>query len=302
MTAYQLARNLITTGSTSTELADLTRRGELEKLRRGVYVQPAERMIEERHRLLVASTVAVGDGKSVVSFGSAAVLHGLPVWYPAVDKVHLTRIRSDGGRIRSVVHRHVAELGSGEVCVIDGLAVTSLARTFVDYARTVPLGWSVAAGDQALRAGMTMQDVDDQLISAKARRGIGRARYAGQIIDAASESPGESLSRVLFGEAGLPMPELQVELFDDGRYVARVDFLWREFGTVGEFDGLIKYGRLLRPGESAADAVIREKQREDKVRDLGLGVVRWIWDDIFERQDLVRRMTRSFGRGKPFHP
>jgi hypothetical protein len=259
-------------------------------------------MVEERHRLLVASTVAVGDGKSVVSFGSAAVLHGLPVWYPAIQKVHLTRIRSDGGRIRSLVHRHVAELDSGEDCVIDGLAVTSLARTFVDYARTVPLGWSVAAGDQALRAGMSMQDVDDQLTSAKARRGIGRARYAAKIIDAESESPGESLSRVLFGEAGLPMPELQVELFDDGRYVARVDFLWRDFGTVGEFDGLIKYGRLLRPGESAADAVIREKQREDKVRDLGLGVVRWIWADIFERQDLVRRLKRSFDRGMPFHP
>lgn len=302
MRSYQLARELMATGSTPADLAERAAAGELERLRRGVYVQSAERTVEERHRILLAATVAVGDGGSVVSFGSAAVLHRLPVWHPALERVHLTRSRPDGGRIRAVVHRHVAPLAADDVTVVDDFPVTTLARTFVDYARTVPFGWAVAAGDQALQAGMTMADVDAQLESAKARRGVRRARFAATVIDAAGESPGESLSRALFVESGIPVPELQAELFDDGRFVARPDFLWREFGTVGEFDGLVKYGRLLRPGESAADAVIREKRREDRMRDLGLQVVRWTWSEIFEADDLRRRLAKAFDRGAPFHP
>jgi hypothetical protein len=53
---------------------------------------------------------------------------------------------------------------------------------------------------------------------------------------------------------------------------------------VGEFDGRIKYGRLLRPGQDAGDAVFAEKRREDAIRDEDWGVVRWVWSDL-ERPD-----------------
>jgi len=52
-----------------------------------------------------------------------------------------------------------------------------------------------------------------------------------------------------------------------------VDFYWDEQKTVGEFDGKIKYGRLLKPGQRIEDVVFAEKLREDAVRDLGLQVV-----------------------------
>ncbi len=42
---------------------------------------------------------------------------------------------------------------------------------------------------------------------------------------------------------------------------------------MGEFDGRIKYGRLLRPGQEAGDAVFEEKRREDAIRDEGWKVV-----------------------------
>ncbi|WP_240524231.1 hypothetical protein [Gordonia polyisoprenivorans] len=60
---------------------------------------------------------------------------------------------------------------------------------------------------------------------------------------------------------------------------------------VGEFDGMIKYGRLRRPGESIADAVIREKLREDEIRDTGPRVVRWTWNDL-ERDAFIPRLHR----------
>lgn len=51
-------------------------------------------------------------------------------------------------------------------------------------------------------------------------------------------------------------------------------------------DGKVKYGRYLRPGQTPGDAVFAEKRREDALRDYGLEVVRWVWD---EKQLPLRR-------------
>jgi len=50
--------------------------------------------------------------------------------------------------------------------------------------------------------------------------------------------------------------------------------------TIGEFDGRVGYGRLVRPGQSPADAVYEEKLREDAIRDTGRQVVRWTWPEL----------------------
>lgn len=298
----RLTRDLMTIGSTYNTLAKRRRTGDLHHLRRGAYVVPHDRTPEELHRLMIESTMALGIGDSVISFASAAVMHGLPVPWAAIKKVHLTRNRAASGRIGSVVHLHVAPLRAEDVCLVHGLPVTSLARTFVDLARTVPLGWGVATGDQALRAGMSPDEVSDQLDLARRRHGSSRARAASRLLDPLSESPGESLSRVAFFEEGLPAPELQVDLYDGPTKIATVDFLWREQGTVGEFDGEVKYGRLVRRGEAPADVVFREKRREDAIRGLGLQMARWVWAEVFERTVLLERVLRTFRRGKPFRP
>ena len=53
-----------------------------------------------------------------------------------------------------------------------------------------------------------------------------------------------------------------------GIVVGVADMAWPEHGVLGEFDGKVKYGRLLLPGESPGDAVFREKRREDEMRRL----------------------------------
>ena len=75
------------------------------------------------------------------------------------------------------------------------------------------------------------------------------------------------------------------------------DFCWKEQRTVGEFDGKIKYGRPIGPGEKPEDAVFREKIREDRIRDLGWEVVRWTWADLEDPRLLVTRLQRAFSRG-----
>jgi len=80
-------------------------------------------------------------------------------------------------------------------------------------------------------------------------------------------------------DGGLPIPDLQVEYVLRDGSIARCDFGIDDI-FVGEFDGLVKYRRDMRGGESPEDVVIREKIREDGLRDLDLDVRRWVWDDL----------------------
>ena len=106
---------------------------------------------------------------------------------------------------------------------------------------------------------------------------------------AKSESPGESLSRVVFAELGLPDPEQQEDYFDERGFIGRVDFVWPELGVIAEFDGEAKYGK--------GASVFEEKKREDRLRDLGWEVVRIVWSDlVHDRADLARRLAAAFER------
>ena len=66
-------------------------------------------------------------------------------------------------------------------------------------------------------------------------------------------------------------------------------FEFEEFDTVGEFDGLGKYGR------DPASSVEQGKIREDAVRATGPTVVRWVWEEISPFDGVVRRLRYAFG-------
>jgi hypothetical protein len=115
--------------------------------------------------------------------------------------------------------------------------------------------------------------------------------------DGRSESAGESHSRVVLHRIGLPPSTLQLEVLDpSGRLVGRCDFGWEEQRTLGEFDGLVKYGRLLKPGQTVADVVYAEKLREDALRDEGWQMVRWGSADLRREQVVAVRLQRAFRR------
>ena len=146
--------------------------------------------------------------------------------------------------------------------------------------------------------GVTKEELNAGLLTMQRWPGIRAARRVVEFLDVRSESPGESASRVRLVEEGLPRPELQHEIFGpDGRFIARVDFYWKDHKTVGEYDGKIKYGRLLKPGERIEDVIFSEKLREDAARDLGFQVVRWIWPDLYRAGLLRGRVLRAFARG-----
>jgi hypothetical protein len=295
----QLTRTLRVQGFSYDDLTRLSRRGELIQVRRGAYaVPPGEDLIREaEHRRLIQATAPQLMPGSVVSHGSAAVQHGLPVWAASIERVHVTCSRSGNGKRRSLVHVHGAPLDATDVMWVEGIALTSVVRTVLDLARTRPMEQAVAAGDVALRSGLSRRDLERGLLRMERWPGVRRARRAVAFLDPRSESVGESVSRVRLHTDGLPAPDLQVDILGhDGWVIARVDFLWKQQRTVGEFDGKIKYRELLKPGQLAEDVVYDEKLREDQLRDAGLQVVRWGWNDLYRPGVIRDRVLRAFTR------
>lgn len=269
----------IKSGHSDSELGRACARGSLRRVVRGVFVEPAERDPEAVHRLLAIAVHSTSDGDAVVSHESAAVLHGMAMLKPDLRRAHLTaRGASTNGRGASHRLVHAGPLRADEVATVDGIAVTSIERTAVDVACTgAGFARALAVFDAALRMGADREVIGRQLRIR--RRGIGVARRAYECADPLAENPGESWARAQMIEGGVPVPRLQHEFRDRGRFVARADFDWEGL-LVAEFDGAVKYKKHLRPGESPFDAMMREKRREDDLRRLGVMVIRFTWADL----------------------
>ncbi len=270
-------------------------RGDLRRVRRGVYVgvdhweglDP-----RQRHLVEIRAAIEATRGPSVVSHRSAAALWGLPVVGARGTGVHLTVTGGSGPDSRRTYVRHAvaAPVPASE---IDGIPVTSAARTVVDLARTDGFLTGVAAGDAALRRGVvTLHELQAALAAVGPGRGIRVARDVVAFVDGRSESAGESLSRVRMWELGIPVPELQHVVRGQEGFVGRVDFWWQSFGVIGEFDGRSKYG-IDEAGRSAADQLWDEKLREDRLRALGLTVVRWTWSDAWLGGPMIARLVAA---------
>ncbi len=287
----------------SDEIQRLRRRSAWFSLRPGAYLDAAMAAVSDERRLHVAriaATLPRAAGDAVVSHLSAAVLHGVALWRPVPERVQVTRVGPGGGQLRRRLHTHRATLDDDEIVELAGHRVTSIDRTLVDLARYLSFAEAVVAIDHALHAHLTMKPMlIRSLERAGPRPGIKKARRAVAFADPASESVGESRSRVIFSRAGLPDPTCQLVIRGSSEtVVGRVDFAWQAYRTIGEFDGAAKYGRLLGPGQAPGDAVFREKLREDALRDLGWTVVRWTWADLDRPDELVGRVARALHRGR----
>ena len=298
-----LRSELIARGRDPGEIDAMVRSGALQPVGRGAYVAAGQHPLSEHDPRRQRAKIIAAARKSpqlVVSHLSAAFLHGLPLVAVGTPPVHLTRIAANGARRSKVREVHSALLSDDEVVVIDGLRVTSAARTLVDIGCWCPGGRTVvAAADAALHSRLVSPaSLAEALDLARGRHGLGRARTRLRFADGRAESPGESVLRWVMVQYGLPAPELQLEVFTPmGRFVARVDLAYPEEGLVVEFDGLVKYRSLIPAGMTASEVVIAEKRREDELRGLGLGVVRVIWDDFRDERGLIARVHAARNRG-----
>lgn len=172
--------------------------------------------------------------------------------------------------------------------------MTAGPRSVVETIRTTPYPVAVSVVDQALRHGKAgVEQLNEVLGLFAGRQGIAMAARAVRFGDGRAESVGESRLRVLLADLGLPAPIPQAEIRDAGGcLIARVDFLVDCWRLVIEFDGAVKYGE----GDSAA--LVAEKVREDRLRDLGYEVVRVTWSDLAQPAEVIMRIRRAIDRSR----
>ena len=292
---------LLAAGYSDDELRRMRSQRRLVAVRPGAYVLGDDERLrnpETRHALAVHAAVPhLGPG-AVVSHMSAAVLHGMPLWGAPLDRVHVTRPRRSGARRSRHLHVHAAALDADEVVAVDGIAVTSVARTVADLARSLAFEAALVPADGALFLRLADPAALVEAVGrSSSRPGNTAARRVVAFADGGAQSPGESRSRVAMMRAGLPAPILQRHVLSRvGQWIGKVDFDWPGLATVGEFDGEVKYGRLLRPGQEPGEVVFAEKLREDAIRDQGLRVVRWVWADLTDFGAVAARLRHAFGR------
>jgi hypothetical protein len=170
------------------------------------------------------------------------------------------------------------------------MQVTTAARTVVDLGRTLPFRAGVVATDSALHLRQaTVEELQSVLAVCCRWRGAAKAADVLGFADWRSESPLESIVRVVFRDCGLPPPKLQA-LIGTADEVARVDFFWGQYRTIVEVDGAVKYADPLRARA--------QLERDSWLRSLGYEVVHFTWDEITTMPDFVAtRIREAFRRG-----
>jgi hypothetical protein len=301
-----LSREVSTPGERAA-LFNRVRRGELVRLRRGVYVSAAAWAPldpAERNRWESQAAVALAGRDIVISHHSAAALWRMPWFGQLPTATHTLDDFAKGGRSSFELIRHTVGIPEATER-IDGVRVTTLARTVVDLCRAATFQQGVVIADAALRrtthplphlprTSLTREHLAAELSLVHLRQGTAKARRVIDFADAAADRPGESLSRVNIALAGLSAPKLQVPLRGASGKQWTVDFWWPQFNLIGEFDGDMKYtdAEFLR-GRTPKQALIDEKRREDDLRAAGHGMSRWPWETAISLPRLRRLLLAA---------
>jgi len=287
-----LARAGIGGRDTSTAVA----RGQLIRLRRGAYVRVEVWRAtppRERHVLRVRAVAAAARATPTLARASAAALWGIPLDdYPA-DVVVLDRWRG-GGRSEPGVTRTARGATTARLVVREGFHCTDLARTVLDVARELSFADAVMLFDWSLGAQNPSPITKADLMAEASRLKVSPALWkAAAFSTHLSGSKGESRARAVIYLLGYPQPVLQKK-FVDSTGAMYPDFHFEDANVAAEFDGKMKYTRDEYTKGDPAEAVWKEKKREDRLRRQVRTVVRILTHDV-ENPAVLDQKLREAG-------
>lgn len=248
-----------------------------------------------RHRIRSRAVLRSLGGQVALSHTSALLEHEPLSWGVDLSKVHVTRLDGGAGRTEKDLVHHEGVCLDGDVMEKNGFQLMVPQRAVIESASINPTEAGLVTIDSCLHLGMvTLDELRSQFAIMQRWPKIQKVRLSLALADGRSESVGESRSRYLFWRSAIPAPLLQFEVYDASGSLAGIsDFAWPQHRLLGEFDGKVKYGRLLQPGEESGDAVFREKVREDRLREItGWGMVRLVWADLYRPRETVSRLRR----------
>lgn len=184
---------------------------------------------------------------------SALALLGLPVPWRLSRRttVEVLSVKGRGHPHREGVRVERITGSLAETCDVDGIRVASPALTFALVAKRCTVHELVRIGDAIVTAADNYPErrlpgplATPDALRAMADRWAGRPgavtlREALPRIRTRVESPRETDMRLYITDAGMPEPEVQIEVFDPetGRLLGRADLLHRAARVVEEYEG-----------------------------------------------------------------
>ena len=209
--------------------------GHLHRKYPGVYAFGRSDLTPNGHRM--AAVLACGPA-AVLSHATAASHQGIRKSASAYFDVTIPAGRPHRGHKSIRCHR--ADLAPQDITEVDGIPVTSVARTLLDLAaRFGDASVEQAANEAEVRGLFDRRAMEDFLGRSKGQRGIRRLRRVVANGDLSGENvPKSGLERryaELCAQRGLPKPGINRWILLGDEY-HEVDFLWRKEMVVIEVD------------------------------------------------------------------
>jgi hypothetical protein len=275
-------RQLLEIGFTARQIQYRVSRGYWVVVRRGVYQIAAARDRRDLMRAVVGAWAY-----AVVSHESAAELHGFP-FVSAEKRVIVSNHSRTTHAYPGIEVRRTHDLDAWHVTVVDGIRLTTIARTVVDLAQHRTPRHIGAIVDR-LVSDERLEVVElDAVLKATGRRGKPGTRVMREVVERRlGDEPGTSKlereGRALIERAGLPIPVPEFPVpwsvgrrFDDAYPLLRIAIEWdsrRFHGQVASFE---------------ADRV---RDRDAAVN--GWVVLRFTWDDVHRHPRRVVETVRA---------
>jgi hypothetical protein len=231
-----------------------------------------------------AAVLSSGVSDAVASHLTAARVHGI-ARPPGRHPEHVTVERGDRRRDRRDLAFHGRTLRLGDVDVLDGVPLTTVARTLVDLAGTLERLHVVWAIDDALRRGLCRREQLEAACQRYSSRAGADATARLAEADGVAESILETAGRLALIDRGVPLPVPQYCVLNtDGSLIARLDggYPRRMLGL--EFDGREMHGR--------PEAAFHDRRRQNRLEQLGWNVLRFTWWDVVRDPDAFANDVR----------
>ena len=252
--------------------------GRLHRIHRGVYAVGGRSLTREGHWMV--AVLACGEG-AVLSHRTAAALHELMPSVQTKIDVMVPHARSG----HACVRLHVTRLERDETTIIDGIPVTTVARTLADLASVLPRDRLLRAIEQADRLSVFDGRALERTTSRRRLKGIDKLR---SILAAYEQAPPtrSELERdflAMIERAGIPEPRVNTQVAG-----LEVDFCWPEQRLIVELDS--------RSYHTSPRAFEQDRIRDAKLQLAGYRVPRITYRRLHESPDSVLADVRALLR------
>jgi hypothetical protein len=169
------------------------------------------------------------EGHGALSHRAGVALHELDGGHRTV--VELSSDAPHHPRLDGVVLHRTQRWNDEDLCMRQGMRVTTVARTLIDYGAVAPPGLVELALEYALRRELTTEAYLQSRLLVVGGRGCRGSGVLRTILDVRPPGrPARSALEIIFTDVarltGLPMPERNALIYDGDEVVAEADFLY----------------------------------------------------------------------------